>query len=386
MKNISLFIVLCGILLFSCTKQRMHGFHHGFKVEELVVNTKQMEGLDTGQYVISKILPLKCDEGVILPQYDKIVFQEGKIYVMDKEVTKGVVVFDSLGNYKYKLGKVGRALNELYRQPTNFAVNPRNGYVYLFDSEGRKIIKYDAMGKYHSTDALNDFWPYAFDLTGNGNYAFAFRMLDDNMETTFELSVYDSLGHNKSNYRPLENHQMFTTEMPFWQSSAGLCYIPNLSDTVFVFSGDTLSRAVHVDFKGLFLPKDAVEELKHKGNVAVLREKYEGYVYNLTKYEENEEWVNVDYSVGVRMHFLKNKRIGKEYLFTSLFKGFFPSDLFFIQGKYLVYLVTEDCVADVMSGKGDDWWGDIFAKTHESVKAILDGKIPLPALVYVEIK
>ena len=103
MKNISLFIVLCGILLFSCTKQRMHGFHHGFKVEELVVNTKQMEGLDTGQYVISKILPLKCDEGVILPQYDKIVFQEGKIYVMDKEVTKGVVVFDSLGNYKNKL-------------------------------------------------------------------------------------------------------------------------------------------------------------------------------------------------------------------------------------------------------------------------------------------
>ena len=99
---------------------------------------------------------------------------------------------------------------------------------------------------------------------------------------------------------------MFTTDMPFWHSDVGLCYIPNLSDTVFIFNGDTLSRAIHVDFKGKFLSQNVVAELKHKGEAAI-RKNYEGYVYNLTKYEENDEWVNVDYSVGVRVHYLKNK-------------------------------------------------------------------------------
>jgi len=57
-----------------------------------------------------------------------------------------------------------------------------------------------------------------------------------------------------------------------------------------------------------------------------------------------------------------------------------------IQGKYLVYLITEDNVADVMAGEGEDWWDETLAETHEVIRKMLDGRIALPALVYVEIK
>ena len=52
----------------------------------------------------------------------------------------------------------------------------------------------------------------------------------------------------------------------------------------------------------------------------------------------------------------------------------------------MVYLVTEDSVADVMVRKGEDWWEDTFVETHDAVKILFDGRFPLPALVYVEIK
>ena len=93
MKNVSLFIVLIGFLFFSCKKWQRNESHNDFTVEKLIVDTKQTECLDTNQYIIPKILSLKGSEGMILPQYDKIVFQNGKIYVMDKEITKNVVVF-----------------------------------------------------------------------------------------------------------------------------------------------------------------------------------------------------------------------------------------------------------------------------------------------------
>lgn len=220
-RNFGLLIVLLGLLFTACKKHRADESRNSYTVKKLVIDMKQTELLDTNQYLIPKVISLKSADGIILPQYDKMVFRNGKIYVMDKEVTRRVMVFDTLGHYLYKVGEVGRALNEMYRQPSDFDVDPHNGCLYLFDSEGRKVIKYDAMGKYLSTDVLEDIWPYAFGLTETGNYAFAFRMLDDNRETTYELSVYDPSGHNKSNYRPLEDHQMFTTDMPFWHSDVG---------------------------------------------------------------------------------------------------------------------------------------------------------------------
>ena len=343
------------------------------------------ERLDTGQYVISHVLPLNCGENAFLPQYDKILFHKEKIYIMDRDVNKAIFVFDSLGNYLSKIGEVGHALNELYRQPTDFSVHPVTGHVYLFEDEGRKIIKYDENGRYYSTDVLKDIWPYAFALTNSGDYAFAFRMLNDEMSQTYELSVYDSLEHNKSNFRVLFNHQMFTENMPFWSSDSLLYYTPNLSDTVFVLNADTISRAIHVDFQGRFLPDKVVSQLKHDGKLSILKD-YEGYIQGIKKYEENDYWISVDYSVGIGMHYLKNKKTNKDFVFTSLFKGFFPSDLFFIKDKYLVYLITEDNMMDVISLKNENWWHKAYSDTHDVVKKMIKGEIELPALVYVEIK
>ena len=194
--------LLSGLVLCACNKTERPESPRNFTVEDLVISTELTGHLDTTQYVISKVVPLTGGEDVII-----------------------------LGNFQYKVGEAGRALNEFYRQPSDFSVDSR-GRIYLFDSEGPKIIKYDEQGKYRSTDALREIWPYAFALTDNGDYAFAFRMMDDRTEVTYELAVYDSLEQNKSNYRPLADHQLFTYDIPFQWRHHQPCHPSGLSGEV----------------------------------------------------------------------------------------------------------------------------------------------------------
>ena len=282
MRKNMLFLLSLGFLLCACNKSQRSESPCNYTREEKVINTSPTEFLDTTQYTISKVIPLTGGENVIIPQYDKIVFQGDKVYILDKSISKRVFVYDTLGNFQYKVGEAGRALNEFYRQPSDFSVDSR-GRIYLFDSEGPKIIKYDEQGKYRSTDALREIWPYAFALTDNGDYAFAFRMMDDRTEVTYELAVYDSLEQNKSNYRPLADHQLFTYDIPFWSSEDKLYYIPNMSDTVFVLSGDTISRAIHLDFQGKFLPDEAVAEVQRTGELSKIARKHEDAVLGGSK-------------------------------------------------------------------------------------------------------
>lgn len=88
MKNVSLFIVLIGFLFFSCKKWQRNESHNDFTVEKLIVDTKQTECLDTNQYIIPKILSLKGSEGMILPQYDKIVFQMVKFMLWTRKLQR----------------------------------------------------------------------------------------------------------------------------------------------------------------------------------------------------------------------------------------------------------------------------------------------------------
>lgn len=108
--------------------------------------------------------------------------------------------------------------------------------------------------------------------------------------------------------------------------------------------------------------------------------------WGVVKYEENEHWIHVEYSIGIGIHYLKNKFTGKEHVFASLFEGFFPASQFFIDDKYLVFLMTEDSVMETASRKEEDFWVETYGKTSGAVRKMLDGKTPLPALVYVELK
>ena len=84
---------------------------------------RQTKLLDTADYAVSRIVPLKLDSTMFIGHADKIEFYDGYIFLMDKEYAKRIFVFDSLGNMSACIGGLGRAKNEYLRGPSDFSID-----------------------------------------------------------------------------------------------------------------------------------------------------------------------------------------------------------------------------------------------------------------------
>ena len=75
---------------------------------------------------------------------DKMLYIDGRFYILDCMGTSSVLVFDDNGNFLFKVGDFGQGPGE-YNSITDFDVN--NGYIYILDSKKRMIFSYDLDGK-----------------------------------------------------------------------------------------------------------------------------------------------------------------------------------------------------------------------------------------------
>lgn len=91
-------------------------------------------------------IPLTDDNpDALFKDIDKVLYADGRFYVLDYMGTSSVFVFDDKGDFLFKVGNVGQGPGE-YSKVTDFDVN--NGCIYLLDSRKRIILSYDLSGKY----------------------------------------------------------------------------------------------------------------------------------------------------------------------------------------------------------------------------------------------
>lgn len=377
------------LLICSCTYQDRSVSLKSLPTENVSIEwDRQTKVLDTTEYTISKVVPLKKDSMMFIGQVDRMEFHNGHVFVLDREYAKRVFVFDSLGNMSACIGRLGRADNEYLRGPSDFSIDRKKDELCVMEAESNKIIRYSYDGKVKQICRIKEFWPYSFSCLSDGNLAFSFRMMDNNSNTdNCELVASDTSFNVQRRWRPLAHHQIFTKDFPFWNIDGGVYFIPNLSDTVLCFSGDTIGRKIHIDFQGQFLsPKDAGKVMK-EGDYSILCNK-EGVVNSICKYEENEDWINIEYSTGIMFHYLQNRTTGAEYQGISLFDGIFPLRGLFINGKHLTCVILEDDIATYRRLLSDNNLeiNAQYAKSNSVIKNLIEGKIPLPALLYIDIK
>lgn len=344
--------------------------------------------LDTAGYEISKILSLDMDTTLFIGQIDKMEIYGGYIFVLDKEYAKKVFVFDSVGHMTACVGEIGHADKEFLRGPSDFAIDKQNNELCVFEAETNKIIRFTFDGELLSTTKIDEYWPYSFSVLNSGKYVFAFRMIDNNKSTDgCEVVVSDTLMNVQKRWRPLERHHLFTKDFPFWSNGEQTFYVPNLSDTVLVFNSDSIVNRVYVDFQGHFIDSETAAKIKYDGDYKAANDKGQ-HVYSICKYEENEYWINIEYNIGVMMHYLRNKKTGKSYQGVSLFDGIFPIHGVTVSDKHIACIITAESIeqSKYMIDSGNSDIRAAYARTNQVIRDMINGKLSLPALLYIKLR
>lgn len=90
-------------------------------------------------------VPLENTGESMLGSIDKLMIDDGRYVIVDKEAAAAVFVFDSKGRFLHKIGRKGKSKSE-YIELTDAALG--NGNVYIYDARGKKVIRYLMDGAY----------------------------------------------------------------------------------------------------------------------------------------------------------------------------------------------------------------------------------------------
>ena len=343
------------------------------------------EGLKIGQYCIDSVCSLSFPDGIELHEITKVFVKNNRIYIMDSRLDKTIFVFDNSGNFLFKAGERGRAKNEYIDGPADFFVD-NDDNIHVFDNRAKKILIFNKSGKVGKVIDVIQYFPNSFGMMANKSYIYDFNL--DKFEKNTVLAkcdennvIKDKLLSRSDSYTFIPSYQTF------FANGNRLSHIPLMADSVLVFNADSLEKVVKVDFGGKFIMKEnpsLVIDLHKPEEIS----SYKG-VRALLSYQETENLVLLNYVYQSRTCFwLYNKDTKKEVSGPFLFEGLSPFTNYFINGNQIISVISDEHVS--INESDVDFDKEIYAKNYNNsskqVQDIFDGKIKLPAIVFISIK
>ena len=136
MKKTSYFYLIFFLFLWSCQLQENRpmtacGVHINY------------DAVQNGDFELNDVtyIPLETNDRSLLGDINKVLFKNGKIYVLDKNGNSGVYIFDQAGHFLSAINKQGEAPDE-YIELMDMDVD-HEGNVYIADNARMNLMKYD---------------------------------------------------------------------------------------------------------------------------------------------------------------------------------------------------------------------------------------------------
>ena len=382
---------LCFIsLILSCSSTPSNTQIGEHKTERYSINPEvTTAGLKCTRYSMDSICSLSIPDDIVEIGIDKISVANGRIYILDTYITKKLYAFDYEGNLETVIGERGGSKGEFIGKPDDFFVDTGNK-LHVFDKLGHKINIFNPDGSVDKVIETSEFYPQSVGLTSNDRYMMYFTVghkSESNVkDASSSLLLFDQEGKDyKSLMSSGEDFFCSISTHTFFQDCERLSFIPCFSDSVIVFKNDTVEKVVLFDFGEKTLCKEMPEAIIQDESHSFM-ENYQG-VLGLNRYQETNSLIYLEYIYqNCGLCWLYDKRTGQVVNGNNLFEGINPYTYYCLDGNQIVAYVDKKTVNNFKQYYHNKAFQDNLDKSPKQMRDILEGKIKLPALLFITIK
>ena len=322
-KNISILFLLILTTFFSCNTDEI-------KYVNIEIDPKQEHDISINDIFNSiNLIPLETKKECIIGKIGKIIYYENEYYISDK-MSKDILMFDKNGNYKNRIGKIGRGPGE-YIALQDFEINTKTGNIEVLSIAPSRLIEYNKSGEHIRTKYL----PKKTDFCHYFKYTVDNNLVLFSLNAKYRIIHYD-IQTNKVNVIKKQIPDYIATKTLFNPSGSPLYIYDNnvffneaFSNTVYKLD----AKSMNIDYKWDFnnynfdinvdLPKN--KEKDYYTDYYLSNSKK--YIYYFPFNIQNSNYLINTYFFDSKLHCaIFNKSNYNIYQFTRFKEGgFFPN-------------------------------------------------------------
>lgn len=332
-------VFLSATLFFSCNNNQPVSETYNFPVDTVQVDidtyaSSEKYIIKTDSIDIIRLIPLETKDESLIGTVSKLKVTNDRIFILDNDIAKALLAYDSAGKFLYRIGNKGNGPGEFFRGPHDFSINPEKKQIYVFEAESRKVVIFDWNGTFVIEKKFSK-WPYGFALSAPDNYLFAYRTKSDQ----YEFSITGKEENSLFQFCNLRSDLNYTTPFPITINGDNMYFTPNLSTLLCKIGNDKITKGIYFDFGKYNLPQDLKTKMQKNYEPSLLNEKT--YVSGIRNVLESDDLLYFNYPYG-RMQFAyifdKTNQVYRTG--ASLFEGFIPSNIQEIKKDTLLSTLT----------------------------------------------
>jgi len=263
-------IISCIVLLAACSKMKQHKQEK--ELRSITIEAPSEEILFSEIFKEQpEVIKLQTTEKSMIKYASDVKFMEDKIFVLSRtRIESQFRIFNRDGGFFSQLNRQGKGPGE-YVRILCFALNRKNGKIYIYDDGSRKILTFDNKLNFIEEKEI----PFTFwDIKFIPPHYFAFRASGSNPKKyRYHVILTDNNFNITDKFLPSESSNEGTIGSEYFirTPKGNLLFAPNWLDTVYSISANGVKPQYQIEFNKDDIPPKRIYQ---RGSKAILKSDY----------------------------------------------------------------------------------------------------------------